>query len=341
MIKILLTGGCGFLGGFIVNELLLADCPLDAEKLRVLDLAGYQGPSDPRVEFVRGDVTDPETVKKACAGMDLVIHTAAVVDWGTHPPDEVLRVNAGGTANIIDACRQSGVKALVFTSSLDAVLGSGALVDVDETLPYPPDPPNTYCISKAEAEKLVAAANSNELRTVILRPAEIWGAGDPFHLGTLLKMARGGFYVKIGNGLGKSQHVYAGNMAWAAIQASMALLEGNRRTGGEAYFITDGDPSNFFEFYTGILKAAGIRIWPENFRIPYGIAYSMGAAAEFGAMLIRPVKKVNPGFSRFAVKYTSLDYTFGSDKAARDFGFKPKYSQEEAMRRTVEYYRKT
>ena len=69
------------------------------------------------------------------------------------------------------------------------------------------------------------------------------------------------------------------------------------------------------------------------------LAYAMGAMAEFSALLIRPLKKINPKFSRFAVTYTCSDFTFSSDKAVKDFGFKPKYSEAEAFRRTVEYYK--
>jgi hypothetical protein len=64
--------------------------------------------------------------------------------------------------------------------------------------------------------------------------ADIWGEGDPFHIGSLIDMAKGGFYVRIGNGSSKSQHVNAGNMAVAHIQAARALIDGNSRVGGQA-----------------------------------------------------------------------------------------------------------
>lgn len=340
MAKLLLTGGCGFLGRFLVEELLSADSPLPIETLRVFDVSDYHGPSDSRIEVVKGNVCNQDALNEACKGMDIVVHAAAVVDWGTHPPSEVFRVNTGGTENVISACHREGVRILAFTSSLDAVLGGSALVDVDESIPYPDDPPNMYCKSKSEAEKLVIAANSPQLKTVILRPAEIWGEGDPFHIGSLVGMAKGGFYVRIGNGKGKSQHVYAGNMATAVIQAVSSLLHGNEKPAGQTYFITDGEPENFFLFYTRIVEAAGFRIWPKNLWIPRPLAYVIGASAELGALIMRPFMMINPKFSRFAVKYTCLDYTFKSHKAVRDFGFTPKYTEEQAFSRTVDYYRK-
>ena len=339
MVNFLLTGGSGFLGKFLISELLSPGSPLQLKTLRVFDTVPYNGPADPRIEFIPGNVLDREALNKACLGVDVVIHSAAIVDWGTHPPEVVYNVNTNGTANVINACTADGVKALVFTSSLDAVFGGKPLVNIDESLPYPAEYPNMYCRSKAEAEKLVAAANGRELKTIILRPADIWGEGDPFHIGSLLKMAKGGFYVRLGNGKSKSQHIYAGNMAVAHIQAAKALLDGNDSVPGQAYFITDSEGTNFFHFYDAIVAAAGYRIWPKNLWIPRPVAITLGALSEFSAMLISPVKKVNVTFSRFAVTYTCSDFTFSAEKAGRDFSFKPKYSAEESFRRTVDFYK--
>ncbi|MCX6287966.1 MAG: NAD-dependent epimerase/dehydratase family protein [Bacteroidetes bacterium] len=339
MINCLLTGGSGFLGKFMIEELLSSDSPLPLKSIRIFDTDIYHGPADPRIEFIKGNILDQEALNKACLGIDVVLHSAAIVDWGTHPPEEVYAVNTKGTANVINACKADGVKALVFTSSLDAVFGGKPLVNVDESIPYPAEYPNMYCRSKGEAEKLVKTANMDGLKTVLLRPADIWGEGDPFHIGSLVDMAKGGFYVRIGDGSAKSQHVYAGNMAVAHIQAAKALLDGNSLIAGQAYFITDSPASNFFHFYDAIVAAAGFRIWPKNFWIPRPAAYTMGALTEFSALLIRPFKKINPKFSRFAVIYTCSDFTFSSDKAVKDFGFKQKYSGEEAFARTVEFYK--
>jgi len=339
MINCLLTGGSGFLGKFIIAEMLSPGSPLPLKSLRIFDSADYTGQADPRIEFIKGDVLDQQSLINACKGIDVVIHSAAIVDWGTHLPEEVYAVNTKGTDNIINACKADGVKVLVFTSSLDAVFGGKPLVNIDESMPYPKDHPNMYCRSKCEAEKLVSAANGKGLATVILRPADIWGEGDPFHIGSLLDMAKGGFYVRIGNGSSKSQHIYAGNMAVAHIQAAKALLDGNSRIAGQAYFITDSGGCNFFHFYDAIVAAAGYRIWP-GFWIPRPLAYAIGAMTEFSALLIRPFKKINVKFSRFAVIYTCGDFTFTAEKAVKDFNFKPKYSAEEAFGKTVEYYKK-
>jgi nucleoside-diphosphate-sugar epimerase len=152
-------------------------------------------------------------------------------------------------------------------------------------------------------------------------------------------MAKGGFYVRLGNGKARCQHIYVGNIAHAHLQAAHALMNGSGHIGGQVYFMTDAPGSNFFKFFDQVVEGAGYRIRPGNFWIPRWLAYGMGSMSEFFAWLIRPVKFYHPKFSRFAVTYTCTSYTFNSDKARRDFGFEPKYSKEEALERTIMFYR--
>lgn len=359
---ILLTGSSGFIGKAIVKELLAPDSPLNLSLIRIFDINPYRGESDPRIETVTGDIRDYEAVTRACEGIDVVIHAAAIVDWGTQPEEVVYSVNFTGTENIVNACLANGVKHLVYTSSLDAIYEGKPLVGIDETIPYPAKHPNMYCRSKYLAEKLVLEANNltprphggpNDLTprppllggegafsTCVLRPADVYGPADPFHIGSLIDMAKGGFYVRLGDGTSKSQHVFVGNIARAHVEAAAALLAGNPAIAGQAYFITDGAPSNFFHFFDAIVEGAGYPVWPKNLWIPRPVAYAMGALAEFFALIIRPVKKYNPKFSRFAVMYTCSDFTFNTNKAQSDFGFTPKYSKEEAFQMTVDYFRR-
>jgi nucleoside-diphosphate-sugar epimerase len=124
------------------------------------------------------------------------------------------------------------------------------------------------------------------------------------------------------------------------LQAAGAIMNGSDHIAGQVYFMTDAPGTNFFHFFDQVVEGAGYRIKPKNFWIPRPVAYAMGSLSEFFAFLVRPVKKYHPKFSRFAVTYTCTDYTFTSDKAKQDFNFKPKYSHEEALERTIEYYRK-
>lgn len=336
---VLLTGGSGFLGTSILQELLEDLCSLQVNEVRVFDLHPIDNPVDDRISFIRGDVRDKDAVMEACRGVDLVIHSAAIVDWGTKSEKEILSVNHEGTLHVIDACISCQVKALVYTSSLDVLHDGKPLVDVNEDSPYPVRHSTSYCESKYLAEKSVLAANGDSLKTCSLRPADIYGEGDPFHIGSLIDMAKGGFYVRLGNGRSRCQHVYVGNMAQAHVLASTAMLNGNTRVEGQSYFITDGPPTNFFTFFDSFVRGAGYRIWPRNMWLPRWFAYGLGCISESIAFLVRPIKRYHPKMSRFAVVYTCTDYTFSSDKAREDFGFIPKYEKEEAFDRTIEFFR--
>jgi nucleoside-diphosphate-sugar epimerase len=339
-IRVLVTGGSGFLGSAIVRELLESDTPVIPSLIRIFDLKEPDNELfDRRIEFFKGDLRKPDSLIEACKGIDLVIHSAAIIDWGIYTDEEILAVNYTGTEHVISACRANGVKYLVFTSSLDAVYSGTPLVNIDESFPYPEKHKTSYCHSKYLSELAVMKANSANLKTVILRPADIYGEADPYHIGSLINMAKGGFYVRLGNGRAKCQHVYVGNMANAHLQAAAALMNGMNHIGGQIYFLTDAPGSNFFEFFDQIVIGAGYRIWPRNLWLPRWLAYSLGSITEFFAWIASPIKKSQPKFSRFAVVYTCTEYTFNYNKARNDFGFKPKYSQQEALERTTTYYR--
>ena len=337
---ILITGGSGFLGKNIVKELLEPDSPIKPKEIRVLDIKDFEGPLKGEIEFYLGDVQNFNDVNEACSGADLIIHAAAIIDWGTKDEKEVLSINVGGTENVIRACLANKVNSLVYTSSLDAVYTGKPLVDIDESQPYPERFENAYCESKTQSEKLVMAANSNELKTCILRPSDVYGEEDPYHIDPLIDMAKSGFYIRLGNGKSKCQHVYVGNMALAHLLAGLALLQGNPGVLGKAYFITDGPGYNFFTFFDQIVRGAGYKIWPGNLWLPRWLAYPMATMTEFGALLIRPVKKMNVKFSRFAVAYTCTDFTFSSKRAENDLNFYPKYSLDEGIARTIDYYKR-
>lgn len=335
---ILVTGGSGFLGKTIVKELLKKESPVNAAEVRVLDEKAFTGIENDKIKFIQGDIRNYDVVNEACINVDVVIHSAAIIDWGVRPTSEVMSVNVGGTENIIKACHENNVSNLVYTSSLDVVYRGKPLRNIDESLAYPDKHKTSYCESKYLSEKLVTAANNEKLKTCVLRPSDIYGEDDPYHIGSLIDMAKTGFYIRLGNGKSKCQHVYVGNMAFAHVLAAKALVETNKDILGNVYFITDGPGTNFFKFFDKIIIGIGYKFWPKNLWLPKWIAYPMSSLSEVMALLISPIKKYNPKFSRFAVTYTSTDFTFNSNKAKSDFGFIPKYAEHEAIKNVIQYY---
>nr|NIL99129.1 NAD-dependent epimerase/dehydratase family protein [Planctomycetales bacterium] len=170
--KVLVTGGGGFLGKAIV-KLLLAR----GDQVRSFSRSAYPELDQLGVEQCRGELGDAEAVSRAVAGSDIVFHVAAKAGvWG--PYEDFYRANVLGTRHVIAACRRHGVKRLVHTSSPSVVFDGTDMEGVDESVPYPDHFEAFYPQTKAEAEQLVLQANDDLLATVALRPHLIWGPED-------------------------------------------------------------------------------------------------------------------------------------------------------------------
>lgn len=334
----LVTGGAGFLGRAILRELQKA--PL--AELHVLDLVELPAHEFPGVVSRVGDIRDAGAVREACRGMDAVLHAASLIDWGHVPPGRLAETNVGGTENVLRACREAGVRGLVYTSSMDAVCGTHPIVQADETLPYPRHFTNEYARTKALAEQRVVRANGPELRTCVLRPCGMFGEGDPYHVANVLRVVKAGnLPFRIGDGRGAFQHVYVGNVAHAHALALRALLEPEPRVAGEIYFVTDDSPAvNFFDFMEPILNPLGYALPPKSRSIPYPVMWALGALLEGVAFACRPLVRLTPTLTRSSVRFVCHDHTFDGAKAGRDFGYAPIYPHPLAIERTVEWFRK-
>jgi sterol-4alpha-carboxylate 3-dehydrogenase (decarboxylating) len=201
----LVTGGNGLLGRALVASLREA-----GRVVRVLDLEVHP---EPEVQSVVGDVRDAEAVDRAVRGVDTVFHTVAVVSQNPARRALLEDVNVGGTRRLLDAARVAGVPRFVFTSSIDAVFDGTPIVAGDERLPYPTRFLDHYGRTKAEAERLVRAANSSSFATVSLRAAGIYGPHDRHRLPVVLAHARRGGFAVLGDRRARFNHVYVENVA--------------------------------------------------------------------------------------------------------------------------------
>ncbi|MBN1534299.1 MAG: NAD-dependent epimerase/dehydratase family protein [Spirochaetes bacterium] len=320
----LVTGGSGMLGAAIAKIL-----QGDRVPVRSLDIVPPQEKAG--AEFIRGDIRDRELLTRAAEGVETVFHTAAAV-WNPRTPARLYdQVNVGGTRNVIDACVAAGVKRLVFTGTMDVVVeGRRPITNGDETIPYPRRmPEDRYSRSKILSEREAIAANGRcGLLTCSLRPVGMYGPGDRYHLPAIIEAARSRFNVALGDGTALFSHVYAENAAHAHVLAARHLRPGSPVC-GQCYFVTDHAPKNLFTFMEPFLLELGLPI-PKR-RIPYRLAYLLAWVAEH----LNP----NTKFTRFAVVQTCVDHTFSGARAARDFGYRPAVTEEEAFRRTIEWFR--
>ncbi len=169
----------------------------------------------------------------------------------------------------------------------------------------------------------------------------MFGEGDPYHVANVLKVVReGSLPFRPGNGRAAFQHVYVGNVAHAHVLAMRRLLEPGSPVAGEAYFVTDDTPAvNFLDFMEPILEALGHRLPPKSRRVPYPVMYALGAAAEGAAALCRPFYRFTPTLTRSSMRFVCHDHTFRGDKARKQLGYAPVYSEAESLERTIAWFR--
>lgn len=317
----LVTGGAGMLGRAIVSQLLE-----QGKTVRIIDI---EPAKDDRAEIIVGDIRDAAAVRMACDGVDTVLHAAAAVWDPNLPPTIYEETNVVGTKLIIDTCIQLGVPRLVYTSSLDVVMdGKHGHCLADETLPYPTDwrKMNRYAYSKMMGEQAVIKANRPAFSTCALRLVGMYGPGDKYHLPNVVKNAKSGINIRLGNGKAQFSHIFSGNAAHAHILAAEHLAP-NSPVAGQIYFITDHHTGNFFDFMNPFLEQLGIPVPRRS--IPRGLANFLGWFVEKFS--------TKSNFNRFTVYCVCVDHTFVHDKATRDFGYQPIFTAEEAFNITLEW----
>jgi 2-alkyl-3-oxoalkanoate reductase len=325
-VRILVTGGGGFLGGAVARQLVAR-----GDTVRSFSRHHYPTLNALGVEQHAGDLADLEAVSAAVAGCDVVIHVAANAGvWG--PAEEFGRANVIGTLNVLAACRKHSVRRLVFTSS-PSVIGSGHEIEgADESLPYPLSYTAHYPRSKAIAERDVLAANGPELATVALRPHLIWGPGDPHLIPRLVARAKAGRLRQVGDGTNRVDVTYIDNAAAAHLLAADRLAPGSP-IAGRAYFISQGEPVALWPFINRVLELAGAPAVTR--RVPARVTYAAGAILEAIHNLLRIESE--PRMTRFLAQQLSTSHWFDISAARRDLGYEPVVSTEEGLRRLGEW----
>jgi 2-alkyl-3-oxoalkanoate reductase len=325
MKKALVTGGGGFLGQAIVRQLAATGVQVvlvDRKLNRDLDIPGIR---------FQGDIRDKDFLMEACRGCDTVFHAAAKKGvWGSK--EEFHSINVDGTRNVIEICLANQVRNLVYTSTAKVVFTGNDVCGVNEKTPCATTFLSHYVHAKMLAEKLVLEANSEQLKTTVLRPGLLWGPGDTDLLPWLIKKNAQGQLKVIGDGRNLVDICHVENAA-AAHLAAVASLESSGKAAGEVYFITQGEPVNFWSWVNRFMRHLELPRAEKN--VSFEKAYRTGLLLE-GAHWLFSVPE-EPQMTRYLAQSLAKSQWYSITKAERDLGYHPTVSTAEGLHGTVQW----
>ena len=320
--KVLVTGGTGFTGKALVKRLLD-----DGHRVVAMDYKEGLKTDELRewgAEVVIGSVTDKAVVEQAMQGVERVHHLAAAFREMNVPDSYYREVNVGGTENVLAAARAAGVRRFIYCSTCGV---HGNVDDPPGGEDAPIQPADYYQQTKYEAEPVVLRYHAEGLPCVILRPAAIYGPGDPERFAMIYKRVATGRFPMFGNGKTFYHPLYIDNLVDAFM---LAMQDG--KGDGQAYLIADEDYVEIEDLVRRVGKALGVDV-----KIPHYPVWPVVLAGHVCEKLCKPLRVTPPIFPR-RVDWFRQNRAFKIDKARRDLGYKPAVGLDEGLKRTAEWY---
>jgi nucleoside-diphosphate-sugar epimerase len=320
--KTLVTGGTGFTGTALVRRLLATGHQVVAlDNKPGLALTTLQGMG---AEIHIGSVTDPSAVAACMKGVDFVFHLAAAFRELNVPERVYDEVNVQGTRNVIEAAHRAGVRKFVYCSTC-GVHGNVASPPANEDAPIAPA--DYYQRTKYLAEPIVLEYQSKGMATVVLRPAAIYGPGDPERFLMIFRRVANGSFPMFGDGRTTYHPLYVENLV-DAFMLCMAPGKGD----GRAYLIADEHYYAIEDVVLAVGRALDIPVKIRHFPVlPLVIA---GHVVE---RICRPFRVAPPIFPR-RVDWYRQNRAFDITRAERELGYVPKVGLEDGLRRTAAWY---
>ena len=325
MKKVLVTGATGFLGKYVVEELVE-----HGYQVRAFGRNSKVGRSleNSSISFFQGDLTKADDVLEACKGMEYVVHAGALSTvWG--PWEDFYQANVLGTKYILEACRQASIQRLVYVSSPSIYAAPRDQLGIKESDAPEENKLNNYIRSKLASEKLFK--DYPDVPSIILRPRGLFGIGDTSILPRVINLSQKIGIPLIGDGRQLMDMTCVENVAMA-IRLALEAPEAK----GEVYNITNGEPRAFRDLLEESLKGLG---YPIKYRkIPASLLSGIASCLEF---LYKTLNlKGEPALTRYTYYLLRYSQTLDISKAERELGYRPKISISEGIEQYVQDYRK-
>ena len=241
--------------------------------------------------------------------------------------DLVEDINVNGTRCVIDACIRNQVRGLVYTSTYNVVFGGQTIINGDESLPYFPMHRHcdNYSKTKSMAEQLVLAnSGKGNFRSVALRLNGIFGPGEMRHIPRIINNIKSGlvsfFYFKDEYG-SITDFISIENVVQGHVKAALKLCKPDSIIGGNAYFLSNGEPINTVDFLQPLIKY--YRKSPPRVQVPMWLMSLIVAFIEFIYKLIYKFVDFQPLLTRAEFYKSSITHYCSIEKARRDFDYNP------------------
>lgn len=329
----LVTGAAGFLGRNIVRHLLDQGYIVRALINRMPLVIEHE-----RLEIVTGDIRDREAMVEVLKGVETVFHTAAQIallgGWFVSEAyeAEARSINVDGTAILLDVSRAAGARRFIYSSSIDVCFGGKPLPNMTEDLDYVRSPKSVYVKTKIEAEKRVLKENGKDgFFTCAIRPDGIWGA-EPNDMidGIAAQIRANKMKVRIGDPSTLQDNSHVKNLVHAELLAA-GNLGPHGIASGKAYFISDGEPRNTFEFFRPLVEGFGKEM-PEKV---LGAGF-LRLIASLGQAMYFLFGASEPMLSPHAVDKVSVTHYASNALAEKELGFVPVISYAEGMQECID-----
>jgi dihydroflavonol-4-reductase len=313
----LVTGASGFLGGALVQRLAA-----EGHRVRGLVREMPLSPSGNAVEWVKGDVTVPNSLGPALSGMEVVFHLAGIRRAPVR--STFFHVNAEGTRNVCDASWRSGARRLVLAGSLAAVGPSRPDRPHVESDPFAPE--EWYGESKAEAER-IALQTRGQLEVTVVRPPRILGPADRENL-VFFKLIRRGIRLAIGGGPRPLSVVDVDDVV-----DFLMLLATRPEAVGEAFFCPGPGSTTLEEIQDQGALALGVH--PRTLHLSPAVLRALAAAAD---LVSRVTGRHLPLNRKLARQLLAPAWTCSGEKAAVRLGWHPKVGVQRSIARSAAWY---
>ena len=326
--KVLLTGATGFLGEYMIQELLENNYEVVAFG-RNKKKGKYLSENYKNVKFVKGNLENREDLEKIIDQIDFVIHAGGLSTvWGRW--EDFYNANVLGTQNILDFCEKQNVKRLVFVSSPSVYAKKGDSLQVKEEEAPTENNLNFYIKSKLMAEKSIK--ESSYKSWVIIRPRGLFGVGDTSIVPRLLKLNS-----KIGIPLLAGGNQMIDVTCVENVALSLRLAMENENALGKIYNITNDEPMKFKEILDLFFAEMGIKGKYVNFNYPFtkGIVTILEKVYSFFKIRKEPPLTL---YTLYLLRYSQ---TLSVEKAKKELGYKPKMTVREGVKKYVEHNRKS